>query len=152
MFDSSSPVPATVPAESLVISEVDADVVQPEKLGKMHVQTQLQTIPATYCVEHKERAYVQPNQFRVWMQRVFLGYTDEAGERDLRLGKRFAHLTSTVADKSIEETSGHEMYVKFLGRRARRSEVHLWHPERRGVVLEQCVVSASPMWRAVLER
>ena len=71
MFDSSSPVPATVPAEPLVISEVDADVVQSEKLGKMHVQTQLQTILATYCVEHKERAYVQPNQFRVWMQRVF---------------------------------------------------------------------------------
>ena len=71
MSDSSSPVPATVSNEPLVISEVDADVVQPEKLGKMHVQTQLQTILATYCVEHKERAYVQPNQFRVWMQRVF---------------------------------------------------------------------------------
>ena len=71
MSDSSSLVPATVPAEPLAISEVDADVVQPEKLGKMHVQTQLQTILATYCVEHKERAYVQPNQFRVWMQRVF---------------------------------------------------------------------------------
>ena len=37
----------------------------------MHVQTQLQTILATYCVEHKERAYLQPNQFRVWMQCVF---------------------------------------------------------------------------------
>ena len=68
------------------------------------------------------------------------------------MASALAHLTSTVADKSIEETLGHEMYVKFLGRRARRSEVHLWHPERRGVVLEQCVVSASPMWRAVFER
>ena len=37
----------------------------------MHVQAQLQTILASYCLEHKERAYVQPNQFRVWMQRVF---------------------------------------------------------------------------------
>ena len=71
MSDSSSPVPATVSTEPLVISDVDADVVQPEKLGKMHVQRQLQTVLATYCVEHKERAYVQPNQFRVWMQRVF---------------------------------------------------------------------------------
>ena len=52
----------------------------------------------------------------------------------------------------MEETLGHEMYVKFLGRRARRSEVHLWQPERRGVVLEQCVVSAYPMWRAAFER
>ena len=71
MIESCSPVPAIVPAELLVISEVDADVVQPEKLGKMHVHTQLQTIVATYCVEHKERAYVQPNHFRVWMHRVF---------------------------------------------------------------------------------
>ena len=71
MFDSSSPVPAVVPAEPFVISEVDADVIQPEKLGKMHVRTQLQTILSTYCVEHKECAYVQPNQFRVRMQRVF---------------------------------------------------------------------------------
>ena len=44
------------------------------------------------------------------------------------------------------------MYVKFLGRRARRSEVHLWHSKRRAVVMEQCVASASPMWRATLER
>ena len=44
------------------------------------------------------------------------------------------------------------MYVKFLGRRASRSEVHLWQPERRGLVLVQCVVSASPTWRAVLGR
>ena len=86
------------------------------------------------------------------LPRLPMGCTGEAGERDLRLGKRFASLASTVADKSIEETLGDEMYVKFLGRRARRSEVHLWQPERRGVVLEQCVVSASPMWRAVFER
>ena len=48
------------------------------------------------------------------LPRLPMGCTDEARERDLRLGKRFAHLTSTVADKSIEETLGHEMYVKFL--------------------------------------
>ena len=77
---------------------------------------------------------------------------DEAGERDLRLGKRFAPLTPTVADKRIEETLGHEMYVKFLGRHARRCEVHLWQPERPGMVLGQCLVSASPMWRAMFER
>ena len=81
-----------------------------------------------------------------------MGCTNEEEERDLRLGKRFAHLISTVADKSIKETLGHEMYVKFLGRRARRCEVHLWHRERRGVVLEQCAVSASPIWRVVFER
>ena len=30
--------------------------------------------------------------------------TDEAGERNLRLDKRFASVTSTVADKSTAET------------------------------------------------
>ena len=85
------------------------------------------------------------------LPRLPMGCTDEAGERDLRLGKQFAGLMSTVADKSIAETLGHGMYVKFLGCRAWRSQVHLWHPERREVVKEQCVVSASPMWRAEFE-
>ena len=117
----------------------------------------LHVFPMHVILEYNEEGSTQ-TLYCHGMEHVFqlprlpMGCTDEAGERDLRLGKWFAHLTSTVADKSIEETLGHEMYVKFLGRRARRSEVHLWHPERRGVVLEQCVVSASPMWRAVFER
>ena len=86
------------------------------------------------------------------LPRLPIGCIHEAGERDLRLGKRFVSLTFTIADKSIEETLGHEMYVKFLGRRARLSEVHLWQAERRGLVLEHCVVSASPMWMALFER
>ena len=49
------------------------------------------------------------------LPRLTMGCSDEAGERDLRLGKRFAHLTFTVADKSIQETLGHKMYVKFPG-------------------------------------
>ena len=96
--------------------------------------------------------YCHGMEYVFQLPRVPMGCTCDAGERDLGLGKRFVHLTSPLADKSIEETWGHEMYVKFVGRRARRSEVHLWHRERRGMVLEQCVVSASPMWRAVFER
>ena len=65
---------------------------------------------------------------------------------------RFAGVTSTVADISIVETLGHEMYVKSLGRRALRAEVHLWHLERCGGVMEQCVVSASVMRRATFQR
>ena len=77
------------------------------------------------------------------LPRLPKGCTDEARERDPRLGKRFAHLTSTVADKSIEETLGHEMYVTFLGRRARRCEVHFWHPERRGTKVTMVTKSAE---------
>ena len=78
MLDSSTPVqapPALVPIAPaiapVVISEVDADVVQSEKLGKMHVLTQLQINLAAYRVQHKERVYVQPTQFRVWLQLAF---------------------------------------------------------------------------------
>ena len=37
----------------------------------MHVLTHLQTIVATYSVQHKERAHVEPNQFCVWLQHFF---------------------------------------------------------------------------------
>ena len=65
--NASANAPAIAP---VVLSEVDADVVQPEKLGKMHVLTHLQTILASCGVQHKERVYVQPHQFSVWLQRV----------------------------------------------------------------------------------
>ena len=40
-------------------------------------------------------------------------YSDEAGERDLRLGKTFATLTTTCLEDSIRETLTHELYIKF---------------------------------------
>ena len=71
--------------------------------------------------------------------RLLMGFIDEARKRDLKRGKRFASLTSIVVNESIAETLGHETYVKFLGRRARGSEVHLWHHERRA-----CPAPAAP--------
>ena len=67
MSASSAPLPlARVPIApaiaSVVILEVGANVVEPEKLAIIHVLTE--TISATYCVKHEERAYVQPEEFR----------------------------------------------------------------------------------------
>ena len=42
--------------------------------------------------------------------------------------------------------------MKFTDRKLRRSQARLWKPVRRGVVLEQCVLNASPEWRVIAER
>ena len=106
-------------------------------------------------LEYSEEGSTQP-LYCHGMEHVFqlprlqMACTDEAGERDLRLGKWFAHLTSIVADKSIEDTLEHEMYVKSSNR---RSEVHLWHPERRGggfgAVCGQCLPHVEGSVRAI---
>ena len=84
--------------------------------------------------------------------RVPIQYSDEAGERDLRLGKTFAALTTNRLEESIRATLTHELYVKFKARMKRRSQVTLWKPVRRVLVLDQCVLSASGEWRAIAER
>ena len=78
-------------------------------------------------------------------------YSDEAGERHLRVGKRFATLTTTCLEDSIRETLTHALYIKFQGRKSRRSQVHLWKPVRQVLVFEKCVLSASPDWRVIVE-
>ena len=70
-------------------------------------------------------------------------FSDEAGKRVLRLG---ATLTTTCPEVSIRATLSHELYMKFTDRKLRRSQA------LRGVVLEHCVLSASPEWRVIAER
>ena len=41
-------------------------------------------------------------------------YSDEAGERDLRVAKRYAPVTSTRQDASISESLKHELHQKFV--------------------------------------
>ena len=71
-------------------------------------------------------------------------YSDEAGEHDLRLGNTFPTLTTTCPEDSIRETRTHELYIKFQAGKRRRSQVQLWKPVQRALMLEQCVLSASP--------
>ena len=71
-------------------------------------------------------------------------YSDYAGERDLRLYKTFATLTTTCPEDGFRETITHELYIKFQVRKSSRSQVYLYKTIRRAVVLELCVLSASP--------
>ena len=99
---------------------------------------------ATLYLHGLSHAFAQPH--------LPIQFSDEAGERDLRLGKTFATLTTTCPEHSIRATLSHELYMKFTDRKLRRSQARLWKPVRRGVVLEQCVTSASPEWRVIAER
>ena len=50
-----------------------------------------------------------------WFQkRTPVGFSDEAGERDLRMNKRFAPVTSTQADASTRDILTHELWKKFV--------------------------------------
>ena len=54
--------------------------------------------------------------------------------------------TDVVNEEAPSSTviQSHELYIKFQARKSRRSQVHLWKPVLRALVLEQCVLSASP--------
>ena len=73
--------------------------------------------------------------------------SDEAGERNLRLTKRFARVTSTVPDDSICECLTHELYMKLVHTSATRRQGRLWRPERRPIILEPCIFGAGIAWR-----
>ena len=61
-------------------------------------------------------------------------------------------VTTTCPEHIIKAIRNHELYMKFTDRKLGRSQARLWKPVRRGVVLEQCVLSASPEWRVIAER
>ena len=93
-------------------------------------------------------------------------YSDEAGERDLRVAKRYAPVTSTRQDASISESLKHELYQKFVQKKKKIPCAKIWAPVQRNVVLEvhgccQCRVAcglptplgpfaAFPGWRWLL--
>ena len=62
----------------------------------------------------------------------------------------FATLTTTCLEDSIRETLSHGLYIKLQVRKSRRSQVHMWKPVRRALVLEKCVASASPERRVIV--
>ena len=70
-------------------------------------------------------------------------YSDEAGERDLRVAKRYAPVTSTRQDASISESLKHELYQKFVQKKKKIPCAKIWAPVQRNVVLEACMVAAN---------
>ena len=56
------------------------------------------------------------------LSRLFVHTSDEAGERNLRLRKRFARVTSTVPVDSIRECPTHELCMKLVHTSATRRQ------------------------------
>ena len=79
-------------------------------------------------------------------------YSDEAGERDLRVAKRYAPVTSTKQDASISESLKHELYQKFVQNKKKIPCAKIWAPVQRNVVLEACMVAANAVWHVVFQR
>ena len=79
-------------------------------------------------------------------------YSDEAGEQDLRVAKRYAPVTSTRQDASITESLKHGLYQRFVQKKKKIPCAKIWAPVQRSVVLEACMVAANAMWHAVFQR
>ena len=72
-------------------------------------------------------------------------YCDEAWERDLRVAKRYARMTSTRQDASISESLKHQLYEKFLPKKKKIPTAEIWAPVHRNLVLEACTVVANAL-------
>ena len=79
-------------------------------------------------------------------------YSDEAGEWDLWVAKRYAPVTSTRQDASISESLKHEPYEKFLRKKKKIPTAKIWAPVHRNLVLEACMVAANALWQTVFRR
>ena len=56
-------------------------------------------------------------------------FSDDAGERDLRVAKRYAHVTSTQQDDSISQTLKHELYQKFVHKKQKVPSAKKFGPQ-----------------------
>ena len=79
-------------------------------------------------------------------------YSDEAGERDLRVAKRYAPVTSTRQDASIIENLKQELYEKWLRKKKKILTAKIWPPVHPSLVLEACMVAANALWQIVFQR
>ena len=78
-------------------------------------------------------------------------YSDEVGERDLRVAKRYAPVTSTRHDDSIGESLKHERYEKFLRKKKKIPTAKILAPVHWSLVLEACMVAANALWHTVFQ-
>ena len=79
-------------------------------------------------------------------------YSDEAGEQDVRVAKRYTPVTSTRQDASISERLKHELYEKFLRKIKKIPTAKIWPPFHRILVLEACMGAANALWQTVFQR
>ena len=55
-------------------------------------------------------------------------FSNEAGERDSRVAKRYAPVTSTQQDGIISKTLKHELYQKFVRKKQKVPSAKIWAP------------------------
>ena len=79
-------------------------------------------------------------------------YSDEAGERDVRVAKRYAPVTGTRQHTSIGESLKHELYEKFLRKKTKMPTAKIWAPVNRSLVLEACMVATNALWQTIFQR
>ena len=79
-------------------------------------------------------------------------YSDEAGERDLQVAKRYAPVTTTREDASISENLKHELYEKFLRKKKKITTAKIGAPVHWNLVLEACMVAANAFWQTAFQR
>ena len=79
-------------------------------------------------------------------------YSDEAGERDLGVAKRYAPVTSTRQGASISDSLKHELYQKFVQKKKKIPCANIWAPVQLTVVLQACMVAADVVWHVVFQR
>ena len=79
-------------------------------------------------------------------------FSDEAGERVLRVAKGYAHVTSAQQGAGISETFKHEVYQKFMCKKQKVPFAKFWAPVHRNLVLEPCMVAANLLWRTIFVR
>ena len=78
---------------------------------------------------------------------------DEAGERDLRVAKRYALITNTKQGATISESLTHQLYQNFLQKKKKKIlAAKIWALVHGKVVLEVCMVAANVMWKVVFKR
>ena len=77
-------------------------------------------------------------------------YSDEAGERDLRVAKRYAPVTSTREDADVSESLKCALYQRFLHRKEKHPSTKIWAFVQRNLVLEACIVAGNArMWEII---
>ena len=72
--------------------------------------------------------------------------SDEAAERDLRVAKRYAPVTSSRQEANISESLKHELYAKFSRQKKKVPTAKIWAPVHRKIVLDACMVAANTLW------
>ena len=85
--------------------------------------------------------YMQGWSHTLFNSRTPMLFSDDVGERDLRVAKRYALVASTHQDATIPETLKHEFYQKFVRKTQKVPSAKIW--------ALSCMVTSNVLWRTI---